>query len=31
MDFGVEREYRPKLFTNSDGKSQGTIKELIWT
>jgi hypothetical protein len=31
MDFGVEREYRPKLFTNSDGKSQGTVKELIWT
>jgi len=31
IDFGVEREYRPKLFTNSDGKSQGTVKELIWT
>jgi hypothetical protein len=22
--------YRPKLFTNSDGKQQGTVKELIW-
>jgi hypothetical protein len=31
IDFGVEKEYRPKLFTNSDGKQQGIIKELIWT
>jgi hypothetical protein len=31
IDFGVEKEYRPKLFTNSDGKQQGVIKELIWT
>jgi hypothetical protein len=22
--------YRPKLFTNSEGKQQGVIKELIW-
>jgi hypothetical protein len=22
--------YKYKLFTNSDGKSQGTVKELIW-
>ena len=30
IDFGVEKEYRPKLFTNSEGKQQGIIKELIW-
>jgi hypothetical protein len=22
---------RYKLFTNSEGKQQGTVKELIWT
>ena len=30
MDFGVEKEYRPKLFTNSEGNQQGIVKELIW-
>jgi hypothetical protein len=30
MEFGVEKEYRPKLFTNSEGKQQGILKELIW-
>jgi len=30
IDFGVEKEYRFKLFTNSNGKQQGTIKEIIW-
>ncbi len=30
IDFGVEKEYRPKLYTNSDGKQLGIIKELIW-
>ena len=30
MEFGVEKEYSPKLFTNSEGKQQGILKELIW-
>jgi hypothetical protein len=29
IDFGVEKEYRLKLYTNSEGKQQGTVKELI--